>query len=161
MTADGCFLRKALQRESGSSDGEWTRRPRVAEKPWRTVRLPSGPISPAQKSPATGTSRNAAWTAAASLLGVLKRLVPRPLRVQRIPATIRRSSVAATRGAEVELDRLADPGHAADDDRAVLLVDPDYPTNDEIATVELVPVLIDGESDDEAGHRLQAPRFGE
>ena len=128
-------------------------------KPWRKLRPPTGPISPAQNAPATrDRAEQLARRAPASWSGTPKRCRPRPLQVNSERGRGPRRRRAARAGPRRRRRRRA-PGTARSgrrstwsptDERARLLVGAEHVAHEEVAAAELGLVLVDDEADVQA-----------
>ena len=119
-------------------------------KPCRKVRPPTGPISPAQNAPATGSGPSSWSTTAASWSGSPKNRMPRPLHVKSSAADasspgehLAQVLVGGGGVAHVELHRLTHRDVVADDDRAGLGITAEHVAHEEVAALEVGAVLVD------------------
>ena len=131
--------------------------------PWRKLRPPTGPISPAQNAPAVGSGPRSWSTTPASWSGTPKNRRPRPLHVnssaaERVDAGQHLAQVlVGGRGvAHVELHGLADGDVVAHHDGAGRLVAAEHVAHEEVAASEVGLVLVDHDAEVQAGAHERA-----
>ena len=135
-------------------------------KPWRKLRPPTGPISPAQNAPASGTGPSSSSTTPASWSGSGNRRAAAVAREQQrgvaaTPAEQRAQVlVGGVRVAHLELHGLADVDAVADRDRTGAAVGAEHVAHEEVAAVEVELVLVDDDPEVQALAHQLAVRFG-
>ena len=132
-------------------------------KPCRKLRPPTGPISPAQNAPASGTGAEQLLDHAGVVVRARGRGgCPRPLHVNssaaspRTPVEQRAQVLVGGVGVpHLELHGRADVDALADRERAAALVGAEHVAHEEVAAVEVELVLVDDDADVQAvAHQL-------
>ena len=134
----------------------------LAVKPCRKLRPPTGPISPAQNAPASGTRPEEIVDERGVVVGATEEPGPAPVaREQQRGVAVDRCEeqpevlVGRGRVAHLELHGLADLEAVADGERTVVLVDAEQVADEEVAATELEAVLVDDDAEMQpAAHQL-------
>ena len=127
------------------------------------VAAADGPISPAQNAPASGTGPSSSSTTRRVVVGLAEQCVPRPLHVNSSAAVAvrrrssrrRRSSSAASASRTWNCTVWPTSTRSPTASDAVSLVDAEHVAHEEVAAVEVEPVLVDDEAEVQAlAHEL-------